>query len=128
MIWSRGLGPGLQQGTPLVYEGVMYMPNPRDVIQALDAVTGDVRWEAGCGPATAAMFLTTVQRATRDSGTGPPTGPFAKLPKASAASSSDARGLRGQDRGLTAEERANVLATCLHPRRTGRGLPTRRYD
>ena len=45
MVWSRGLGPGLQQGTPLVYEGVMYMPNPRDVIQALDAVTGDVRWE-----------------------------------------------------------------------------------
>ena len=83
---------------------------------------------AGCGPATAAMFLTTVQRATRDSGTGPPTGPFAKLPKASAASSSDARGLRGQDRRLTAEERANVLATCLHPRRTGRGHPARRYD
>ena len=74
------------------------------------------------------MFLTAVQRATRDSGTGPPTGPFAKLPKASAAaSSSDARGLRGQDRSLTAEERANVLATCLQPRRTGRGLPARRY-
>ena len=45
MVWSRGLGPGLQQGTPLVYGGVMYMPNPRDVIQALDAVTGDLRWE-----------------------------------------------------------------------------------
>ena len=23
----------------------MYMPNPRDVIQAIDAVTGDLRWE-----------------------------------------------------------------------------------
>ena len=45
MVWSRGLGPGLQQGTPLVYDGVMYMPNPRDVIEALDAVTGDLRWE-----------------------------------------------------------------------------------
>ena len=45
MVWSRGLGPGLQQGTPLVHDGVMYMPNPRDVIQAIDAATGDIRWE-----------------------------------------------------------------------------------
>ena len=45
MVWTRALGPGLQQGTPLVYDGVMYMPNPRDVIQALDAVTGDLIWE-----------------------------------------------------------------------------------
>ena len=40
MVWSRGLGPGRQQGTPLVRNGVMYMPNPRDLIQAIDAVTG----------------------------------------------------------------------------------------
>ena len=45
MVWSRGLGPGLQQGAPLVHDGVMYMPNPRDVIQALDAATGDLLWE-----------------------------------------------------------------------------------
>ena len=45
MVWSRGLAPGSNQGTPLVYRGVMYMPNPGDVIQALDAVTGDLRWE-----------------------------------------------------------------------------------
>ena len=45
MVWSRGLGAGLQQGTPLVHDGVMYMPNPQDVIQALDAATGDLRWE-----------------------------------------------------------------------------------
>ena len=45
MVWSRALGPGLQQGTPLVYNGMMYMPNPRDVIQAIDAVTGDLKWE-----------------------------------------------------------------------------------
>ena len=45
MVWSRALGPGLQQGTPLVYNGVMYMPNPRDVIQAIDAVSGDLEWE-----------------------------------------------------------------------------------
>ena len=45
MVWSRGLGPGLQQGTPLVHDGVMYMPNPRDVIQAIDGATGDLLWE-----------------------------------------------------------------------------------
>jgi alcohol dehydrogenase (cytochrome c) len=46
MVWTRALGAGgLQQGTPLVYNGVMYMPNPRDVIQAIDAVTGDLIWE-----------------------------------------------------------------------------------
>ena len=45
MIWSRALQPGRQQGTPLVRDGVMFMPNPRDIIQALDAETGDLIWE-----------------------------------------------------------------------------------
>ena len=46
LVWSRALNaPGRQQGTPLVYDGVMYMPNPKDVIQAINAVTGDLIWE-----------------------------------------------------------------------------------
>ena len=45
MVWTRALGRGSQQGTPLAYDGVLYMPNPRDVIQAIDAVTGDLLWE-----------------------------------------------------------------------------------
>ena len=45
MVWSRALMPGTQEGTPLAYQGVLYMPNPRDVIQAIDAVTGDLKWE-----------------------------------------------------------------------------------
>ena len=45
MVWTRALGAGSQQGTPLAYGGVLYMPNPRDVIQAIDAVTGDLLWE-----------------------------------------------------------------------------------
>ena len=45
MVWTRALGRGSQQGTPLAYDGVLYMPNPRDVIQALDATTGDLLWE-----------------------------------------------------------------------------------
>ncbi len=45
LVWSRGMSDGRQQGTPLVYDGVMYMPNPMDVIQAIDAVTGVLIWE-----------------------------------------------------------------------------------
>ena len=45
LAWSRGLHPGSQQGTPIAYGGVLYMPNPRDVIQAIDAATGDLLWE-----------------------------------------------------------------------------------
>ena len=45
MVWSRALTDGRQQGTPLVHDGVLYMPNPNDVIQAIDAVTGDLLWE-----------------------------------------------------------------------------------
>ena len=45
LVWTRALGPGRQQGTPLVRDGVMFMPNPRDIIQALDAVTGDLLWQ-----------------------------------------------------------------------------------
>ena len=45
LVWSRALGPGRQQGTPLVRGGVLFMPNPRDIIQAIDAVTGDLLWQ-----------------------------------------------------------------------------------
>ena len=45
LVWTRALAPGRQQGTPLVRGGVMFMPNPRDIIQALDAVTGDLLWQ-----------------------------------------------------------------------------------
>ena len=45
LVWTRALNAGSQQGTPLAYRGVLYMPNPGDVIQAIDAVTGDLIWE-----------------------------------------------------------------------------------
>jgi len=44
-IWQRPLGPGIQEGTPLVHDGVLYMPNPSDVVQAIDGATGDLLWE-----------------------------------------------------------------------------------
>lgn len=45
MVWTRGIGPGVQEGTPLVHNGVMYFPNPSDYIQAMDAATGELKWE-----------------------------------------------------------------------------------
>ena len=45
LVWSRALHPGSQQATPIAYGGVLYVPNPRDVIQAIDAATGDLLWE-----------------------------------------------------------------------------------
>ena len=45
LAWSRGLEEGSQQGTPIVYDGVMYYPNPSSVTQAIDAATGDLLWE-----------------------------------------------------------------------------------
>jgi len=45
MVWSRGMSTGIQEGTPLVHDGVMYFPAPNDVIVALDAATGDRFWE-----------------------------------------------------------------------------------
>jgi alcohol dehydrogenase (cytochrome c) len=45
MVWTRGLGQGNMEATPLVYDGVMYLPSPGDLIQAIDAKTGDLIWE-----------------------------------------------------------------------------------
>jgi alcohol dehydrogenase (cytochrome c) len=45
MVWTRGLGSGNQEGTPLVHNGVMFIPNPGDDILAVDARTGDLFWE-----------------------------------------------------------------------------------
>jgi len=46
MTWTRGMGPGnVQEATPLIYNGVMYLPNPSDLVQAIDARTGDLLWQ-----------------------------------------------------------------------------------
>ncbi len=45
MVWTRGLDDGIQEGTALVHDGIMFFPNPMDVIQAIDARTGDLIWE-----------------------------------------------------------------------------------
>jgi alcohol dehydrogenase (cytochrome c) len=45
LVWARAMEPGTNEATPLVYNGVMYIGNPGDVIQAIDASTGDLMWE-----------------------------------------------------------------------------------
>src|SRR5690606_35748397 len=46
LAWSVPLNEGaVQEGTPLVYQGVLYMPHPRDWVSAHDAATGELLWE-----------------------------------------------------------------------------------
>jgi len=46
LVWSWAMrDTGANEATPLVHDGVMYLPNPGGVIQALDAATGDLLWE-----------------------------------------------------------------------------------
>ena len=46
LAWSWAMDDtGAQEATPLVHDGVLYLPNPRGVIQALDGATGDLLWE-----------------------------------------------------------------------------------
>lgn len=45
LVWERDLATGTGEITPLAYNGVLYVPQASDVIQALDAVTGELLWE-----------------------------------------------------------------------------------
>src|SRR3990172_12990828 len=46
LAWTRGMAAGnTQEPTPLVYNGVMYLPHSGDYIQALDAKSGDFIWD-----------------------------------------------------------------------------------
>ena len=45
MVWTRSLAARTGEITPLAYGGVLYVPQAEDVIQALDAATGDLIWE-----------------------------------------------------------------------------------
>jgi alcohol dehydrogenase (cytochrome c) len=45
LAWVWSMPAGTNQPTPLVHDGVMYLPNPGNVIQALDAANGDLLWE-----------------------------------------------------------------------------------
>ena len=45
LVWGWSIGPGLSQPTPLVHDGVMYIPNPGNGVHALNAATGERLWQ-----------------------------------------------------------------------------------
>ena len=45
LVWSRAMQEGYQEVEPLVYDGIMFLANVEDIVQALDATTGDLLWE-----------------------------------------------------------------------------------
>ena len=51
LAWAWPLAEGLSQAGPLVRAGVMYIPNPGNSVQALDAATGELLWEYAPPPA-----------------------------------------------------------------------------
>ncbi len=54
-VWAMN-ETGANQPTPLVHDGIMYLANTMNVVQALDAATGDLIWENHVGPATIVGF------------------------------------------------------------------------
>src|SRR5215510_2093960 len=45
LVWSRAMQPGPQEVEPIVYNGIMFLVNSEDIVQALDATSGDLLWE-----------------------------------------------------------------------------------
>jgi alcohol dehydrogenase (cytochrome c) len=62
LAWSWGLSPGSSQPTPLVANGVMFLPVPGGGAQALDATNGDLLWDYRPSPAGGGPPRTTPMR------------------------------------------------------------------
>jgi PQQ-dependent dehydrogenase (methanol/ethanol family) len=45
LAWVWATAEGRAQVTPLVHDGIMYLPGAGNIVQALDAKTGDLIWE-----------------------------------------------------------------------------------
>ena len=45
LVWGWSMGSGLSQPTPLVHDGVMYIPNPGNGVHAVNAATGERLWQ-----------------------------------------------------------------------------------
>ncbi|MBL4821049.1 MAG: PQQ-binding-like beta-propeller repeat protein [Gammaproteobacteria bacterium] len=48
--WVWSMKSGSSEPAPLVYNGVIYLINPNNIIQALDAKSGELIWEHHSGP------------------------------------------------------------------------------
>jgi alcohol dehydrogenase (cytochrome c) len=47
--WVWAMNEGTNQAAPVIHDGVLYLMNPGNIIQALDARTGDLIWENRIG-------------------------------------------------------------------------------
>ena len=45
LAWALAMPEGTNQTAPLVHDGVMFLASPGNIVQALDAATGEVLWE-----------------------------------------------------------------------------------
>ena len=52
LAWVWNMHEGASEPAPLVYDGIMYLINTSNIIQALDAATGELIWEHHGGSAT----------------------------------------------------------------------------
>ena len=51
LVWSWAMNDiGANEPTPIVHDGVIFLANTLNIIQALDAVSGDLIWENRIGP------------------------------------------------------------------------------
>jgi alcohol dehydrogenase (cytochrome c) len=49
-VWSMHDGSAANEPSPLVHNGIIYLPNIDNIVQALDARTGDLIWETRVRP------------------------------------------------------------------------------
>jgi len=49
-VWAMNESGAANEPTPIVHNGTMYLTNPGNVLQALDARTGELIWEHRVGP------------------------------------------------------------------------------
>ncbi len=45
LAWAWNMEPGYQEEAPLAHDGIVFLANPKNVVQALDGRTGDLLWE-----------------------------------------------------------------------------------
>jgi len=65
LAWSRTMEPGSNEGAAIAYNGVVYLGNANDVIQAIDGKTGDLIWEYRRKLPPASKFINSLGQAKR---------------------------------------------------------------
>jgi PQQ-dependent dehydrogenase (methanol/ethanol family) len=54
-VWAMNEG-GANEPTPIVHNGIVYLANTSNTVQALDARTGELIWENAVGPASTRLY------------------------------------------------------------------------